>query len=1080
MADPPSAGQFVKIRSRLHLVEGDPVKDGGLSLVRLSCIDPDAQGHVSQVLWERELDAEIVQQRSSWRVEQFDAPDLFAAYYRTQRWNCVTSTRPELFQSPHRAGIQLHVYQLEPLRKALRLPRVNLFVADDVGLGKTIEAGLILRELILRQRVRRIVIAVPPSVVTQWREEMESRFGLSFMVYDRTFVNERRQERGYSVNPWLTHDRFLISHALLRDEAYAAPLRDALHQDGRGSLLILDEAHNAAPASNARNQRYAVDSHLTHAVREVAELFEHRLFLSATPHNGHSNSFSALLEILDPYRFIRGIEVTKSALQQTMVRRLKSDLRAVGESFPARVVEQIPLTNLPDETPELALSRLLEQYRLAREARLKSLPRQEQNLAHLVLISLQKRLLSSVFAFHKSLEKHRKGLLAASKSAPPAARQLRLLANNPTEEHSDEELSEEEREAEEGRQMEAASQALAGGVSARERDLLDQMMTIARTAANQPDERVKYILAWIREHLCPGLSPHGPPYPTPPPWLDRVAGRSYGARLLVFTEYDDTRKYLVEQIRNAIEGTAQSELRIASFHGTIHDPREREEIKRAFNDDPADHPLRILVATDAAREGVNLQNHCADLIHFDIPWNPSRLEQRNGRIDRKLQREESVTCRYFVYAQREVDAVLQAVARKTVTIGKELGSFGTVLEAELVKLLDQGIPLSQAASLATQIDALQEDGARAQARHRDLEDQREDHPELERQIKDLRTSLNTSAKLLHLDGGQLRRTLDAALRLMGAPTLKPLPSPPVLAGQRPLEPFAFPPLDQKDPSWVETLDALRTPRDEQSQDLRTWRLQAPLRPVVFEATDSLDAKVVHLHLEHRIVQRLLGRFLAQGFLHHDLSRAVALTFSPHAHEAEPHVLLVGRLALFGQGAARLHEQLIFSAALWQEPAQRKRLTPLGVDRTDLVIQNFEDALREGVTPPKKRLEHLLPHARIDAEALLDNLTQRAASAEREALELLERRATAETKAITDLLSDQRSRLQTKLKEEHAQIALLPEERRQRESEERYWSRRLSSFETDQKAEIERITGTYRVVSRRFEPLGLVYLWPTTG
>ena len=94
------------------------------------------------------------------------------------------------------------------------------------------------------------------------------------------------------------------------------------------------------------------------------------------------------------------------------------------------------------------------------------------------------------------------------------------------------------------------------------------------------------------------------------------------------------------------------------------DDESREEVKRAFNTDPKKHPLRILIATDAAREGINLQNHCADLFHFDVPWNPSRMEQRNGRIDRKLQRSAEVRCYYFVYKQRPEDRVLQVLVKK--------------------------------------------------------------------------------------------------------------------------------------------------------------------------------------------------------------------------------------------------------------------------------------------------------------------------------------------------------------------------------------------------------------------------------
>ena len=104
----------------------------------------------------------------------FDPPQTFAAYLNTLRWNCVTSTDPRLLQSPFRAGIRLDPYQLEPLRKALRLPRVNLFIADDVGLGKTIEAGLIARELLLRKKVREIVVSCPPSMLLQWQEELDS------------------------------------------------------------------------------------------------------------------------------------------------------------------------------------------------------------------------------------------------------------------------------------------------------------------------------------------------------------------------------------------------------------------------------------------------------------------------------------------------------------------------------------------------------------------------------------------------------------------------------------------------------------------------------------------------------------------------------------------------------------------------------------------------------------------------------------------------------------------------------------------------------------------------------------------
>src|SRR5213595_2453190 len=162
---PPRIGEIVRVRSRRYLVEevSAPPTPGDDTLVRLSCLEDDAEGEDLQVLWVREVDAERIAEAdwSKLTKGEFDPVKFFAAYYRTLRWNTVTSTDPTLFQAPYRAGIRLDAYQLEPLRKALLLPRVNLFIADDVGLGKTIEAGLIIRELLMRQRIRRIVVAAP-------------------------------------------------------------------------------------------------------------------------------------------------------------------------------------------------------------------------------------------------------------------------------------------------------------------------------------------------------------------------------------------------------------------------------------------------------------------------------------------------------------------------------------------------------------------------------------------------------------------------------------------------------------------------------------------------------------------------------------------------------------------------------------------------------------------------------------------------------------------------------------------------------------------------------------------------------
>ncbi|MGH9324560.1 MAG: SNF2-related protein, partial [Vicinamibacteria bacterium] len=344
--DTPHPGNIVRVRHRQYLVEDvvPPPHPGEHTLIKLVCLDDDNQGRKLQVLWEIELGARIESPETHGlrHITQIDEPRHFAAYFHALKWSATTAADGRLFQAPFRAGIKLLNHQLTPLRKALELPRANLFIADDVGLGKTIEAGLVLQELILRQRVDFVLIVCPATICLQWRDEMERRFGLHFEIYNRAFMARRRQERGFAVNPWTTHARFVISHQTLRRPEYRDPLLQHLGTRARKSLLVLDEAHTAAPATATK---YAIDSRITKVIRDVAPRFENRLFLSATPHNGHSNSFSALLELLDPQRFTRGVSVrgTKE-LEPVMVRRLKEDLRKLGiEGFPERKVVQIDL-----------------------------------------------------------------------------------------------------------------------------------------------------------------------------------------------------------------------------------------------------------------------------------------------------------------------------------------------------------------------------------------------------------------------------------------------------------------------------------------------------------------------------------------------------------------------------------------------------------------------------------------------------------------------------------------------------------------------------------------------------------------
>jgi hypothetical protein len=1081
-------GQIVHVRSRQYLVEQviAPGADTQHStLVHLSCLEDDAQGEPLAVLWEREVDARVVG-ASSWDAiarRGFDTPRLFSAYLHTLRWSCVTATDPRLFQAPYRAGIEVKAYQLEPLRKALRMPRVGLFIADDVGLGKTIEAGLILRELLMRQKVRRVVISCPPSVVRQWHDEMEQRFGLTFVIFDREYMARKRIERGYGVNAWQTHTRFIISHALLRDETYAAPLRDWLRTFASGSLLILDEAHNAAPASGSR---YAVDSKLTRALRDLVEHFEHKLFLSATPHNGHSNSFAALLEMLDPQRFCRGVPVeSPRLLDAVMVRRLKKDLRAIESDFPERKVVKILIDGLPEDAPELALSRLLQDYRRAREERMAKEPASRRAAAMLVITSLQKRLLSSIEAFARTLAVHRRALERQAQAAPsPAVPQavaplLPLLAQATGADDERAELPEDEVAREEDAEMEAASQAAAPGPAmARELALLDRMSDIAASARYEPDARLRHLIAWLRRHQCPDLGKPGAA------WLPR--------RVIVFTEYADTKRWLVEQLGAAITGADREHERIATFHGGMSE-EDRELVKAAFNADPVKHPLRILVATDAAREGVNLQNHCADLFHFDVPWNPGRMEQRNGRIDRKLQRAPEVRCHYFVLPQRAEDRVLDILVRKTDTIHRELGSLSPVVEGRLSSLLSGGIRHEHEGDLTSAIDHVDTASGHAQAAAprtgievvaEELETARARHTDLARQIEELQIMLERARTFIGLDHRHFRDTVSAALELLGAEPLAPVDA--AAAAHEPATArWLLPALHERigaDPTWATTLDTLRAPR-QKGQTPWDWRREAPIRPVVFRDPGTLDNEVVHLHLEHRVVQRLLGRFQAQGFVHHELTRACVV----RTDEAVPRILGLGRLSLYGDHAARLHDEIVAVAAEWRDPDTRKgKLQPLPQRDKDDTLRLLEDALASPRLHevPKATRARLSAGAPRDVAELIPHLEKRAQSVAERAERLLARRGEQEAADMRAILEAQRDRIQARQREldEAPQLAFQfdDDERRQLEADRKHWQKRLAMLATEIDEEPARIRATYQVKARRIEPVGLVYLWPLSS
>ena len=358
----PEQGQLVSVRSRRWVVSEvrastlppppmEPTTNGPQHLVSLLSVEDDALGEELQVIWQIEPGAEVIEKVALPEPTGFDAPGRLDAFLDAVRWGAASTADLKDLQSPFRSGIDIEDYQLDPVVRAIQMPRVSLLIADDVGLGKTIEAGLVVLELILRHRARRVLVVCPASLQVQWRDQMRDKFGLDFRIVDRDLMRDLWRRRGIHVNPWSHFPRLITSLDFLKRERPSRLFKETLPAEGesiyprRYDVLIVDEAHNCAPAGRGE---HATDSLRTGAIRLLAPHFEHKLFLTATPHNGYSESFTALLELLDNQRFARGMATdTREFFRQrdaVMVRRLKAELPKDDfgqDRFPKRVLEAL-------------------------------------------------------------------------------------------------------------------------------------------------------------------------------------------------------------------------------------------------------------------------------------------------------------------------------------------------------------------------------------------------------------------------------------------------------------------------------------------------------------------------------------------------------------------------------------------------------------------------------------------------------------------------------------------------------------------------------------------------------------------
>jgi superfamily II DNA or RNA helicase len=1034
----PDQGQLVEVRARPWVVvDVDP---GTLApealdpsrpahhLVTLRSVEDDAEPDESlRVIWEVEPGARVLEDATLPRPTHFDDPTRFDAFLDAVRWGASSQADPRQLLAPFQSGVEIEAYQLDPLARAIRMPRVSLLIADDVGLGKTIEAGLVLQELLLRYRARRVLVVVPADLQKQWRDELREKFGLEFWIVDSTLVKRLRRDRGIHANPWKAFPRLITSYDWLKRERpmrwfrETLPHGDEAHYPRRWDLLIVDEAHNVAPSGGGR---YATDSLRTQILREIVPHCEHRLFLTATPHNGYDESFAALLELLDDQRFARAIVPSRDQLRNVMVRRLKSDPDFVNwdgtRKFPERHVESIEVEYGPEERHAHADLRAYTELRRRRAGE----ERIEKFATEFVCLLLKKRLFSSPASFATTLAKHRETLAGRRRRlARPSLNILRAQVDRADEPHEDDEA----REASIAEAQGGAAAALKP-LDAEEQRLLDALATWAERASARPDAKAAALLELIEGVCRPGGN-----------WNDE--------RIIVFTEYRDTQRWLNELFAaRGLTAGGRTEL----LYGGMDD-QTRARVKAAFQAEPSEAPVRILLATDSASEGINLQNFCHRIVHYEIPWNPNRMEQRNGRVDRHGQRKEPLVFHFAPAGYRtryqdpdtvpvgDLEADLEFLRRAVLKVERmrdRLGKVGPVIADQVAEAMlgeRRRLDTDQAEREATGV-------ARQLAFERRLREE----------LQALQDSYDETRADLRLTPENIRSVVDVALALAGQPALQPGSAP----GR-----FRLPPLSD---AWARVGEGLAHPYTGEPREL-------VFDPALLERDD-----VVLCHVGHRLVQmslRLLRAAVWQpstdgrGGLERVTARVVD---DPRVRE--PVVCVHARLVVTGADGHRLHEELIQAGGA----IRGGRIERLGVNalRDVLALPSHgapADELREQLAAFHPQLESQLLSA-LEARA-----KERSASLER----TVAQRREEEVGKVTAVLTELRERILAELREKPTvQLQLFDEaERDQLERNRSHLHRRAEAIPAEIERETEELRRRFAEPQPRVFPVAVEYRVP---
>ena len=648
------------------------------------------------------------------------------------------------FRSMGHLSVSPRPYQLVPLIMALRLDPVRLLIADDVGVGKTIEAALIARELLDRGVIKRIGVLCPPHLCEQWVRELDEKFHIeAALVQPSQMARLERHLPRPDLNVFQYYRHMVASIDFMKSERY----RDTFLQNAP-DLIIVDEAHAAARPRSDRGGAQQQQRH--ELLRRLAESAERSIILAtATPHSGIEESFRSLLGLLDPALDRPEIEpLPRDHVARRFVQRKRSDLRNwLGNEtpFPERESEERPYTMTPEYV------RLYEDVRRYCQELVSTgseVRRQQQRVRYWAATAILRCLLSSPAAAEAMLRARRERNAGADLSVDDEALDPESLMTQVLDSADEEEPAD---------YVPAASlDEHAAGLREEEIARLDQFLQRARRLSGpELDAKLAAVADAVNGLLSEGFHP------------------------IVYCRFIATAEYVATALQRLLEGS-HSNLRVTSVTGGDGNSEQRREIV----EDLAAESVRVLVATDCLSEGINLQQHFDAVVHYDLPWNPNRLEQREGRVDRYGQRRGTVKTLLLYGSNNAIDlTVLDVLIRKARDIRARWGFsvpvpdsdelVQAVIDSVLERQADSGQQLTlamESAAVAGFEERLDEAAAREEE-SRSRFAQRTIRPdEVQRELEELEPVLGSArdvqrftAEVLQRVGGSLRETGDSGM-----------------------------------------------------------------------------------------------------------------------------------------------------------------------------------------------------------------------------------------------------------------------------------------------------------------------------